>query len=106
MPTCGSGSSRSRCPTARSTVSALAVHHLDGDGKRDLFARVARAADAFVLGDVVVPERPEDASIEVDGVYDVPSTVPEQLAWLGEAGLDAEATLIRPDLALFRCRRR
>ncbi len=41
-------------------VSALAVHHLDGAGKRDLFRRVAgvlRPGGRFVLGDVVVPER-------------------------------------------------
>ncbi|HEX3056606.1 MAG TPA: class I SAM-dependent methyltransferase, partial [Gaiellaceae bacterium] len=38
-------------------VSCLAVHHLDGEGKRDLFRRIARVSDTFVLGDVVVPER-------------------------------------------------
>ena len=87
-------------------VSVLAVHHLDADGKRDLFERVVRVADLFVLGDVVVPERPDDAVIEIDGVYDVPSSVAEQLAWLDEAGFDAEATYVRPDLALFLARRR
>jgi tRNA (cmo5U34)-methyltransferase len=86
-------------------VSALAVHHLNGDEKRDLFARVAAVADAFVLGDVIVPERPEDAVIEVDGVYDVPSSVADQLAWLREAGFQAEVTHVRADLAVFRCRR-
>jgi tRNA (cmo5U34)-methyltransferase len=87
-------------------VSALAVHHLDGEGKRDLFARVARVTDAFVLGDVVVPERCEDAVIEIDWVEDMPSSVPEQLAWLAEAGFDAEAEYVRADLAVFRARRR
>jgi len=87
-------------------MSVLAVHHLDADGKRDLFERVVRVADLFVLGDVVVPERPDDAVIEIDGVYDVPSSVAEQLAWLDEAGFDAEATYVRPDLALFLARRR
>jgi tRNA (cmo5U34)-methyltransferase len=84
-------------------VSVLAVHHLDGPGKRDLFQRVAavlRPGGRFVLGDVVVPERAEDAVIEIDWVMDLPSSVPEQLAWLDEAGFDAEATLIRPDLAV------
>ena len=45
-------------------VSALALHHLDGAGKADLFARVAallRPGGRFVLGDVVVPEDPADA---------------------------------------------
>ncbi len=86
-------------------VSALAVHHLDGEAKRDLFARVARVSGAFVLGDVVVPERPADAVIEIDGVYDVPSSVAEQLAWLREAGFEADATAVRADLAVLRCRR-
>ncbi len=86
-------------------VSVLAVHHLDGEGKRDLFRRIAAVTDVFVLGDLVVPERPEDAAIFVDGVYDVPSSVPEHLAWLQEAGFEADARSIRPDLALFTARR-
>jgi len=59
-----------------------------------------------VLGDVVVPENPEDAVIEIDGVYDVPSSVAEQVEWLRSAGFDADATQIRPDLAVFVARRR
>ena len=85
-------------------VSVLAVHHLDGPGKRDLFQRLAavlRPGGRFVLGDVVVPERAEDAAIEIDRVVDLPSSVAEQLGWLDEAGFDAEATQIRPDLAVF-----
>jgi tRNA (cmo5U34)-methyltransferase len=87
-------------------VSVLAVHHLDGPAKRDLFGRLAQVADVFVLGDVVVPERPEDAVIEIDWEYDVPSSLAEQLAWLREAGFDAEASYVRPDLAVFVARRR
>ncbi len=83
-------------------ISALAVHHLDAEGKRDLFQRIAEVTDAFVLGDVVVPERPEDAVIDIDGVYDMPSSVALQLIWLREAGFDANATSVRPDLAVFR----
>ena len=58
-------------------VSALAVHHLDGAGKADLFARVAdrlRPAGRFVLGDVVIPDDPVDVVTPIDGVYDQPST--------------------------------
>jgi tRNA (cmo5U34)-methyltransferase len=87
-------------------VSALAVHHLDAGRKRRLFRRIADVTDAFVLGDVVVPERPEDGAIEIDGVHDLPSSVPDQLAWLEEAGFDAEASWVRPDLAVFVARRR
>src|SRR5262249_24977902 len=86
-------------------VSVLAVHHLDGPGKRDLFRRIAQVADAFVLGDVVVPERPEDAAIEIDWVMDLPSSVPEQVEWLREAGYETDVRLVRPYLALFVAQR-
>jgi tRNA (cmo5U34)-methyltransferase len=88
-------------------VSVLAVHHLDGNGKRDLFTRVSRLTRNFVLGDVVVPEDPAEAVIEIDGVYDTPSSVAEQLAWAREAGFtETEARFIRPDLALLTLRKR
>ena len=86
-------------------VSVLAVHHLTGDAKRDLFTRIAQVSDNFVLGDVVVPENPNEAKIEIDWEYDLPSSVADQLEWLQEAGFDANATYVRPDLAVFRCRR-
>jgi tRNA (cmo5U34)-methyltransferase len=85
-------------------VSVLAVHHLDGAGKRDLFARVAgvlRPGGRFVLGDVVVPRAGEEGPIFIDGDYDKPDTVADQLAWLREAGFDATATDVRVDLAVF-----
>jgi tRNA (cmo5U34)-methyltransferase len=84
-------------------VSVLAVHHLDAGAKRDLFERLFGAAGAFVLGDVIVPERPEDAVIEIDGVYDTPSTIAEQVTWLRDAGYEVEVTPVRRDLAVFRC---
>lgn len=70
-------------------VSALAVHHLDEAGKADLFRRVARVLmldGVFVLGDLVVPELAEDAVTPVDGNFDRPSSLAEQLAWLHDAG--------------------
>ena len=85
-------------------VSALAVHHLDGVGKADLFARIAeqlRPAGRFVLGDVVIPEDPGDVVTPIDGVYDQPSTVAEQLEWLGAAGLPAQVAWKRQDLAVL-----
>jgi tRNA (cmo5U34)-methyltransferase len=87
-------------------VSVLAVHHLDGAAKRDLFHRIAEVTDTFVLGDVVVPDDPADAVIEIDGVYDVPSTIGEQREWLVEAGFDTVVTPVRADLAVIRCRTR
>ncbi|MFL5755524.1 MAG: class I SAM-dependent methyltransferase [Chloroflexota bacterium] len=87
-------------------VSVLAVHHLDAGAKRDLFHRLATLTDRFILGDVVVPTNPAEAVIEIDGVYDVPSTTAEQEAWLEEAGFDVEVTPVRTDLTVFRCRKR
>jgi tRNA (cmo5U34)-methyltransferase len=88
-------------------VSALAVHHLDGAGKRELFARVAgvlKPGGCFVLGDVVVPADGQTGPIEIDWVMDLPDSVEDQLAWLGEAGFEAEASSVRVDLAVFRAR--
>jgi tRNA (cmo5U34)-methyltransferase len=85
-------------------VSALAVHHLDGSGKRDLFRRIADVLvpnGRFVLGDVVVPEREEDAQIPIDWEYDLPDRVDDQLEWLRDAGFDAEASWTFKDLAVI-----
>jgi tRNA (cmo5U34)-methyltransferase len=87
-------------------VSVLAVHHLDVNAKRDLFRRITDRTDRFVLGDVVVPEDPADAVIEIDGIYDVPSSAAEQKAWLEEAGFGVEVTPVRGDLSVLRCRKR
>ncbi len=89
-------------------VSALAVHHLDGAGKRELFSRVAgvlRPGGLFVLGDVVVPPAGQEGPIYIDWVMDKPDSVEDQLAWLRAAGLEAEASFVRVDLAVFRARR-
>ncbi len=86
-------------------VSALAVHHLDGAGKRDLFSRVAgvlRPGGLFVLGDVVVPAAGQEGPIEIDWVMDLPDSVEDQLTWLREAGFEAQASSVRVDLAVFR----
>jgi tRNA (cmo5U34)-methyltransferase len=85
-------------------VSVLAVHHLKGDGKAELFRRVAatlRPGGRFVLGDVVVPERPEDAITPISPDYDFPSTVPDQVRWLGQAGFTASPTWRDGDLAVI-----
>jgi tRNA (cmo5U34)-methyltransferase len=85
-------------------VSALAVHHLDGAGKADLFKRVAAGlapGARFVLADVVVPEDPADAVTPIDGGYDKPSSTGDQLRWLAEAGLEAHVAWMRRDLAVL-----
>ena len=85
-------------------VSALAVHHLDGPGKRSLFERVAAVlapGGRFVLADVVVPDDPADALTPLDPSYDLPSALADQLAWLRNAGLTASTTWHHHDLAVL-----
>jgi tRNA (cmo5U34)-methyltransferase len=84
-------------------VSALAVHHLDGAGKRDLFGRIHDALEPggrFVLGDVVVPERPEDAITPLTPGFDHPDRLEDVLRWLDEAGLPGDVLWQRQDLAV------
>jgi tRNA (cmo5U34)-methyltransferase len=84
--------------------SALTVHHLDGAGKADLFRRVAAVLSPggrFVLGDVVVPEDPSDLVTPIDGDYDKPSSVPQQLRWLAAAGLRPTVSWAKRDLAVL-----
>jgi tRNA (cmo5U34)-methyltransferase len=90
-------------------VSALAVHHLDGPAKAALFARVGaalRPRGRFVLGDVVIPEAPDDAVTPVSDDYDRPSTTADQLGWLAQAGFVARVTWSERDLVVVRADRR
>jgi tRNA (cmo5U34)-methyltransferase len=85
-------------------VSALAVHHLDGPGKAELFHRAAaalRPGGRFVLGDVVVPERPEDAITPLTAGFDLPDRAEDQLAWLEAAGLAPRLVWSERDLAVL-----
>ena len=84
-------------------VSALAIHHLAGSEKAALFRSVAERLvpeGRFVMGDVVVPEDPADAVIDLEAGYDVPSTLDEQLRWLREAGLEPTVVWAERDLAI------
>jgi tRNA (cmo5U34)-methyltransferase len=89
-------------------VSALAVHHLDGPAKQDLFRRITGVlapGGMFVLADVVVPEDEADVVTPIDWHYDLPDRVDDQLAWLRDAGLVAETVWSYKDLAVVRARR-
>jgi tRNA (cmo5U34)-methyltransferase len=89
-------------------ASTLAVHHLDAAGKADLFCRVAAVlvpGGRFVLADVVVPERPEDAVIPCTPGFDLPDSVPDQLEWLEAAGLEPRVTWSQRDLAVIAATR-
>jgi tRNA (cmo5U34)-methyltransferase len=83
--------------------SALAIHHLDGPGKADLFRRIAAVlapTGRFVLADLVVPEDPDDVVTPIDGAYDTPSTLAEQRDWLHAAGLASRVAWSQRDLAV------
>jgi tRNA (cmo5U34)-methyltransferase len=89
-------------------VSALAVHHLDGPGKQDLFRRIAAVLEpggTFVLADVVVPDNEADIVTPIDWKYDLPDRVDDQLRWLRDAGLEAEPVWSYKDLAVMRATR-
>ena len=86
-------------------VSCLAIHHLDADGKQDLFRRIAaalRPGGRFVLADVIVPEREQDAVTPTTPGFDRPDRLGAQLDWLREAGFEAERTWSWKDLAVVR----
>ena len=86
-------------------VSCLAVHHLDADGKRDLFRRIAevlRPGGRFVLADVVLPERAEDAVTPTTPGFDRPDPLAPQLEWLRDAGFEAETAWTWKDVAVVR----
>jgi tRNA (cmo5U34)-methyltransferase len=85
-------------------VSALTIHHLDGDGKADLFRRAAAVLSPdgrVVVGDVVVPGDAADAVTPIDGDYDKPSAVADQLRWLAAAGLEPSVAWAHRDLAVL-----
>ncbi len=89
-------------------ITALCVHHLDGAGKADLFARVHAAlapGGLFALGDVVVPVDPAAASTPLTPGYDRPSPLADQLRWLSEAGFEPRVVWEEGDLAVVCARR-
>jgi tRNA (cmo5U34)-methyltransferase len=85
-------------------VSVLTVHHLDAGGKAELFRRIAASltsAGRLVLGDVVVPEDASDAVTPIDGDYDLPDAVTDQLSWIADAGLRPRVAWAQRDLAVL-----
>jgi tRNA (cmo5U34)-methyltransferase len=61
-------------------IAVLSVHHLDADGKRDLFRRVREHARALVLADVVLADE-QVAPIDPD--HDFPESAADLAAWTG-----------------------
>jgi tRNA (cmo5U34)-methyltransferase len=89
-------------------VSALAVHHLESADKQVLFERIAgvlKPGGRFVLADVIVPRDPGLASTPVISEFDRPDRLDDQLAWMGEAGLEPSVLWTNGDLAVIAARR-
>ena len=84
--------------------SCLAVHHLDAEGKRDLFRRIAAISDTFVLADVIIPANAADAVTPIEPGVDFPDRLDDLMTWLGEVGFMAQATWVRRDLAVVKAR--
>jgi len=77
-------------------ISVLTIHHLDADGKRDLFRRVREQSRALVFGDVVeVPAEQRVTPIEAG--FDLPSPAEDQADWCG-----GEVVWRADDLAVIR----
>jgi tRNA (cmo5U34)-methyltransferase len=85
-------------------VSCLAVHHLEGPSKADLFRRIAAnlaPAGRFVLADVVEPVDPSYVATAIDPEIDHPSKLDEQVAWMEAAGMLPEVTWTHRDLVVI-----
>ena len=85
-------------------VSCLAVHHLVGTSKADLFRRIAgkiAAGGRFVLADVVEPVDPSYVVTPIDPEIDHPSKLDEQVAWLEAAGMHPQVTWTHRDLVVI-----
>jgi tRNA (cmo5U34)-methyltransferase len=77
-------------------IAVLSVHHLDAEGKRDLFRRVRTESRSLVIGDVVeVPPERRIASL-TEG-FDFPSPAADQAEWC-----DGEVVWEADDLAVIR----
>ena len=90
-------------------VSALVVHHLESRHKRDLLQRLGTLLEPgarFVLGDVFLPERPEDAVTPLEPGVDLPDPLDDKLQWLAAAGFEAVVEWSWKDLAVVRGDRR
>ena len=55
----------------------------------------------FVLGDVIVPDDPADATTPLSPGFDLPSRVDEQLGWLADAGFVASVVWAEADLVVI-----
>ena len=85
---------RTRCPTRPFDLvfSVLAIHHLDGPGKADLFTRVAAVLSPgwrFVDRRRRRPRRPGRRHDASEPRLRPPVPAEDQLLWLSDAGFEA-----------------
>jgi tRNA (cmo5U34)-methyltransferase len=64
-------------------IAVLSVHHLEADGKRDLFRRVREQARALVLADVVLTDERDGQVTPIDPGHDFPERSQELVEWSG-----------------------
>lgn len=84
-------------------VSALAVHHLDGPGKADIFRRIRERlapGGRFVMADVVVADEPVSAATPLVPEVDKPDRLDDMLDWLAQAGLGPTVCWAEQDLVV------
>jgi tRNA (cmo5U34)-methyltransferase len=77
-------------------ISVLTIHHLDDNGKRELFRRVREQARALVFGDVVTVPGGEQVATLTPGL-DQPAPAADQAEWCG-----GEVVWSADDLAVIR----
>ena len=75
-------------------ISVLSVHHLDADGKRDLFRRVREHSRALVIGDVV---QADVRVTPIEAGFDFPDPAADVAEWCG-----GEVVWEADDLAVVR----
>ena len=75
-------------------IGVLSVHHLDDEGKRELFRRVRGIARSLVIGDVVLAET---QVTPLEPGVDMPAGAVEQAEWC-----DGEVVWRADDLAVIR----
>lgn len=85
-------------------VSAFAIHHLDDQGKANLFRRVAASlapGGRFAFLDVVASVAPVSNPVPVEPGVDLPSTAHDLLHWLREADLEPRIMVDEGDLVVI-----
>jgi tRNA (cmo5U34)-methyltransferase len=87
-------------------VSALAIHHVEGAAKHELFVRIRgllHEGGRFVMADLVVPGDPAEAVTPLSEGYDHPSSLQELDGWLDDAGFGVSVVWGWKDIVVLSC---